>query len=242
VSDDVPASLGLQLRRTRIALRRRQLDLAASANVSQATVSRVELGRGGPVSMATWIRIPGSLGMEFRVVPHQDARDRLAIQRRCHQLVVELSRLGQWSAITLLDGGRPECSETVLERNDRHEVAVIRVWDLITDVERAVADLGSSVERERASRGEAWQVSGAVIIARSALLLRRMSEGGRAVDLAFPVRGARWLAALTGDRPIPPAPGMIWTDFPMTRLRPFVRYLDHRQRKHHRQRPRRGAT
>jgi hypothetical protein len=192
--------------------------------------------------MATWSRIAGSLGMELRAVPNEDARDPLAVQRRCHQLVVELSRPGHWSAMTLLDGARPECSETVLERIDRHEVVVIRVWDLISDVERAVADLESSLERERASRGEAWQVGGAVIIARSALLLRRMSEGGRAVDLAFPVRGARWLAALSGDLPIPPAPGMIWTDFAMTRLRPFVRYLDHRRRKRRRQRPRRRAT
>lgn len=242
MSDDVPASLGLQLRRTRIASRRRQLDIAASANVSQATVSRVELGRGGPVSMATWISIAGSLGMELRVVPHQKPRDRLAIQRRCHQLVVEHSRVGKWSATTLLDGARPECSETVLERSDRHEVAVIRVWDLISDVHRAVADLDASLERERASRGKAWQVSGAVIIARSASLLRRMSESGREVDVAFPVRGARWLAALTGNLPMPPAAGMIWTDLTMTRLRPFVRYLDHRRRKRHRQRHRRRAT
>jgi transcriptional regulator with XRE-family HTH domain len=228
--DDVPSSLGLQLRRARIAFRRHQRDIAASAKVSQATVSRVELGRGGPVSIATWIRIAAALGMELRAMPLEEQRDGSAIQRRCHRLVVEHSRLGGWTATTVLDDARPERCETVLERIDRHEVAVIRVWDVINDVDRAVADLGASLERERASRGGPWHVSGVVIIARSAHLLRRMTNGGRAVDLAFPVRGARWLAALTGDLAMPSAAGMIWTDVEMTRLRPFVRYLDHRRR------------
>jgi hypothetical protein len=104
------------------------------------------------------------------------------------------------------------------------------VWDVLADFDRAIADLRRGIEGERSARGEPWSVSGFVLIARSGQIVRRLSESGRAVDLALPVRGSRWLGALDADVPMPASLGMVWTDQSMTRLRPFIRYLDHRRR------------
>jgi hypothetical protein len=162
---------------------------------------------------------------------HLGDRDaRAEVQRRCHRLVAERSRLGGWLATTIIDIERPGGSETIMERPGRGEVAVVHVWDVLADFDRALADLRVRIEGERSARGGAWTVSGFVIIARSGHIVRRLSESGRAVNLAFPVRGSRWLGALDGDIPMPASLGMVWTDQSVSRLRPFIRYLDHRRR------------
>jgi transcriptional regulator with XRE-family HTH domain len=229
VQRDVVADLGVLVRRTRIGQGRRQRDVADAAQVSQSMVSRVELGRGGSVPLATWVRITEALGMVLGEVDRGDRR-RDEVQRRCHRLVVERSRLGGWTATTSIDTERPEASETILERHGRSEAAIVHVWDVLADFDRAIADLRLRIEAEQSARGEAWSVSGFVIIARSGHIVRRLSESGRAVDRTFPVRGSRWLGALGGDVPMPASLGMIWTDQSTSRLRPFIRYLDHRRR------------
>lgn len=235
--EDAVADLGLLVRRTRIGQRRRQRDVAAAAQVSQSTMSRVELGRGGSVPLATWVQITQALGLVLGEVHLGDRHGRVEVQRRCHRLVVERSRLGGWAATTIIDTVRPEASETILERHGRSEAAVVHVWDVLADFERAITHIQRRIEGERSARGDAWSVSGVVVIARSGHIVRRLSESGRAVNLAFPVRGSRWLGALGGDVPMPPL-AMIWTDQSMSRLRPFIRYLDHRRRIRRR---RRGA-
>jgi transcriptional regulator with XRE-family HTH domain len=234
--EDAVADLGLLVRRTRIGQRRRQRDVAAAAQISQSTMSRVELGRGGSVPLATWVRITDALGLAVGVVHANDRRGRIAVQQRCHRLVVDRGRLGGWVATTIIETDRPEASETILERRDRNEAAVVHVWDVLADFERAIAHLHRRIEGESSARGDAWSVSGVVIIARSGHIVRRLSESGRAVDVAFPVRGSRWLGSLGGQVPMPTSVGMIWTDQSMSRLRPFLRYLDHRRRMRRRRR------
>jgi hypothetical protein len=192
-------------------------------------MSRIELGRGGSVPLATWMRITASLGLALGPIARGD-QERAAIQKRCHRLVAERSRTGGWAATTVIDTQRPEGSETILERCDRGEAAVVHVWDVLADFQRAIADLERRIEEERSGRDEAWRVSGIVIISRSGHVVRRLSESGRAVNEAFPVRGSRWLASLGGEVSMPASIGMIWTDQSMSRLRPFLRYIDHRRR------------
>jgi hypothetical protein len=146
-----------------------------------------------------------------------------------HRLVVAKALAGGWSAWTVAD-------LTVLERADRREVAVAQVWDVIGDVAAAIRDLERRIDLERAERGEGWRVSGFVVILSTGHNRRRTTENGGSMNRGFPVRGGNWLVALAGG-PMPMGIGMLWTGGRMERLRPFLPYLDHRQRQ--RSRPRR---
>jgi len=241
VEGDTAAETGARLRRARLAGGHRQRDVAATAVVSQSTISRMELGQGASVPLDKWVRVAAVVGLDLAVVvrPTTD-RAEDAIQRRCHRLVVELALVGGWTAWTLMEERDAAACETVLERKDRQEVAIVRVWDVIGDVAAAMADFDRRLDLERSDRGPGWRVSGAVVITATGHNRRRLSDTGRPVDRAFPVRGSLWLSCLRHLVPMPSAPGMLWTDARMERLRPFLPYLDHRLRNRRRgYRPRR---
>jgi hypothetical protein len=101
-------------------------------------------------------------------------------------LVARLASTGGWSAWTRVPDDPAE-AETILERPERQEVAVVRVWDVLGDVEAAVADVERRVPQERAARGPALKVGG-VVVAWSAENRRRMTEAGRPVKVAFGLR------------------------------------------------------
>lgn len=222
--------MGLRIRRARLAKGRRQAELADAAGVSQSTISRLELGLGARVPIETWIQVAAAAGLDFTIDlwPTTEPRDALT-QERMHRLVVAKALTGGWTAWTVAD-------VTVLERPDRREVALAQVWDVIGDVGAAIRDLEWTIDLERAERGEDWRVSGFVVILSTGHDRRRTVENGGSMNRAFPVRGGNWLVALAGG-PMPNGTGMLWTGGRVERLRPFLPYLDHRQRQ--RSRPRR---
>ena len=227
--DDLAARMGLRIRRARIARGWRQADLADIVSVSQSTICRMELGRGVQVPLDTWLRVATALGLvlTFDLVPSRIARQE-SDQQRCHRLVTERALTGGWAAWTTGD-------ETVLERPERREVAIVRIWDVIGDVGAAVRALERRLATERSERGDGWRISGLVVVTPTGHNRRRLSESGGTVNQAFPVRGARWLIALGGG-PMPDGAGMLWTSSRMERLRPFLPYLDHRCRQRSRAR------
>ena len=182
--------MGLRIRRARIARGWRQADLADAVSVSQSTISRMELGRGVQVPLDTWLRVATALGLEltFDLVPSRIARQE-SDQRRCHRLVTDRALTGGWTAWTMGD-------ETVLERPERREVAIVRIWDVIGDVAAAVRDLERRLGTERSERGDGWRISGLVVVTPTGHNRRRLSESGGTVNQRLP--GARGEVA---DRP-----------------------------------------
>jgi transcriptional regulator with XRE-family HTH domain len=223
--------LGTRIRRARLLARRRQRDVAAAVGVSQPTICRMELGRGGGVPLRTWIRVAGEVGLDWTVTFPADARPRShEIQLRCHGLVADLASAGGWSAWTRTTDD-PSDTETILERPERNEVAIVRVWDVLGDVEAAVDDFRRRVAEEGTRRGAGCTVGGIVVIAWSAETRRRLTEAGRPVQLAMSLRGDEWIAALGKVRvPLPDGIGLIWTDQRIRRLRSLVTYVDFRRR------------
>ena len=91
-------SIDNTFRAIRIDMRLRQTDVAARAGVSQQTVSRLECGRFGGVSIDVYCGIAEALGADVRLAPHwRGAKlDRL-IDRRHALLQNEVTRLlGIW--------------------------------------------------------------------------------------------------------------------------------------------------
>jgi transcriptional regulator with XRE-family HTH domain len=234
-SDDhaaaIAARLGARVRRARHAAGRRQRDVALDAAVSQALISRLELGGGGNIPLETWVRVAEVVGLDWHVVFPTDRQCRHHdVQRRCHRLVAALGAVGGWFAWTLApeDPGR---AETLLEREERREVAIIHVWDVLGNVDAEIQSLDERIQEERETRGAGWTVSGAVVVAWSGANRRRLIESREAVALAFSLRGAEWLAALGRVHvPMPKRLGLIWTDAKLERLRPGVGYIDFRRR------------
>jgi len=122
----IPRWLGARIRRERLALGAPQQDVAAKVGVSQATFSRVEIGRGAGVPLKTWLRIGAALDLEWEISLRSRAEvERNAIQRRCHRLVARTAAAGGWSAWTSEVPADPTRTVTLLERPERGEAAVI---------------------------------------------------------------------------------------------------------------------
>lgn len=226
------AEVGARLRRARLATGRSQAEVAAATGMSQSSVSRIELGRIGSVPISALAALATVVGHALEVTVRGPADGNgTAMQDRCHRLAAEMAARGGWVIWTRIDASDPSRSETVLTRPARREVAIIRVWDVIGNVGSAYAGLARRIAQEADRLGEAWTVSGAVIICATGHNRRRLSDAPRPTEDPFPVRGSAWLAALGFDVAMPRGIGMIWTDQTVQRLRPFLPYLDHRTRR-----------
>lgn len=230
------AILGDRLRRARLVSQLDQREVGARAGVSQSTISRMELGLGANVPLATWQRVAAAIGggLEADLAPARPEVPQLDVAGRCHELLTELGRQGGWSSVTTRvarTDGTVHSIETVMVRPRHREVILARVWDVIGDVEAAIDELHESVEREQAIHGLEWTVGWTAIIPASGTNRRRMTEVEPLLLLAAPMFGARWLNALARESvPMPSRPGLIWTNGQVARLRPMLPYLDRRRR------------
>lgn len=228
----VAARFGRRIRRARYASGLLQRAVAREAGVSQATISRIELGGGTTVSLGSWIRVATAVGLDWDFVsPSESHHDRQAMQSRCHRLVAAVAAEGGWISQTLTHPTDPGRTETVLERFERHEIAIVRVWDVVGHVPAAIEELRDRLALERRDRPETWRVSGVVLVVATGHNRRRLTETHPPVrhSLSFP--GGDWIVALHRFRvPMPDEVGMIWTDERIERLRPHLPYLDARYR------------
>jgi transcriptional regulator with XRE-family HTH domain len=226
VRNDPAVILGNELRHGRIACHKRQRDVAAEIGGSQSMVSRMELGRGSTVSLATWaaaaaavnrrlvIDLVGPSGLP--VIEPSGSR-----KRQCHRTITETARDGGWSAVTEIHAmERPSRIETILTRHER-ELAVVHGWDLVTDVGAAIDELQWSMERERRRVGEGWRIGGLVIVLSGLGNRRRMTEAKARLSIECPTLAADWFRALRrAARPMPDQPGVLWVTRDGGRLLP----------------------
>ena len=144
-AEDIAAKLGDRLRRARHSGRWPQADVAERAGVSQATISRMELGAGGSITLDTWSSVAAGAGVRFIADLRSDADRECAwppmaatAARRCLALIDDEARGGGWKALAEIAGDE---IETVLVRPVRGEVAFIRVCDALASVDAACRDL-----------------------------------------------------------------------------------------------------
>ncbi len=218
--------VGVGLRDARTALGLHQREAAARAGIGQPYWSRIERGLEPGVALDTLtacaIAVETQLAAFIEAVPGADLPHDIEHLRR-QALVVELSRSGGWAAIPEAalpgDTAHPRSIDVLLERSQRHEAAVIEIWDLILDGGAAMRGLELKVVAIRNRLGPAWGVQG--------LLVVRATHRNRALvrDLAplfvarYPAPSNAWLAALTdAARPMPDGDGFVWTDVKGRRL------------------------
>jgi hypothetical protein len=219
---DPAAILGNELRWSRQRCRKVQRVVAGEIGCSQSTISRMELGRGGAMSLSAWAAAAGAVDRRLVVelVPRDSApRSEEGLARRCHGLVTELARDGGWTAVTeiITRPGRADI-ETVLTRRNalyphRPEVAVVHVWDLLTEPIGRFERMRISLARERQERAADHVVAGLVVMPARADQRRRATEERALLQVEYPALAAHWFGALVnGHRRMPTSSGILWCD------------------------------
>ena len=176
----------------------------------------MELGGGATVSLGSWIRVATAVGLDWDFVsPSESHHDRQAMQSRCHRLVAAVAAEGGWISQTLTHPTDPGRTETVLERFERREIAIVRVWDVVGHVPAAIEELRDRLALERRDRPETWRVSGVVLVVATGhnrpSSLPSASTRGTSILITLLI--GDWIVALHRFRvPMPDEVGMIWTN------------------------------
>ena len=203
--EDWSIALGRELRTARLADFRSQATLAEAAGVHQSVISRMELGKGANVALATWKAVAEAVGLRMTLHGAEDGSGRFAT----HRMVAELASRGGWNATMTPD-------ETVIARG--RDRAVVHVWEHVTTIGPDVARFRASVERERTVASRA---SGIVVIPTIGWNRRRVTELREELRDEFPAAGNAWYRALVNaHRPMPADAGILWAFRDRTRIRP----------------------
>ena len=203
--EDWSIVLGGELRAARLADFRSQATLAEAVGVDQSVISRMELGGGANVALATWKAAAEAVGLRLTLDGTEDGHARMAT----HTMVAELARRGGWDATIT-------ANETVIGRGD--DRAVIHVWEHVTTIRPEVDRFRASVERQRIVAARA---SGIVVIPTIGWNRRRVTELREDLRHEFPAAGNAWYRALVNaQRPMPADAGILWAFRDRGRLRP----------------------
>lgn len=205
-----------------------QSQLAAVVGVVQSTISDLERGHGGSLSVDVWQRVFGALDRHLIIEASRDAAEEpadaghLAIQ----ELVLRLGRAAGYSAAFELASrpADPSRSTDVGLRDDRRRLLLlVECWNTIGDIgaaarssTRKVAEAEAAAVAFGADRphrvAACWVVRAT---RRNRALLARYPEvfGAR-----FPGSSLAWVQALTEGGEPPIGAGLAWSDVAATRL------------------------
>lgn len=207
-------SVGNTFRAIRIELRLRQRDVAARASVCQSTVSDLECGRFGALSIDTYCRIADAIGADVRLGPRwRGAKlDRL-IDRRHALLQNEIARLVNglgWQVgaeMSFNHFGDRGSVDVLAWRADVGALLIVEIKTEIGNLEETlrVLDMKSRVVPVLVGRERNWRPSvvGTVLVLPDATAHRSVvARHSALVSAALPARTCavrRWLADPSGS-------------------------------------------
>jgi transcriptional regulator with XRE-family HTH domain len=215
----------------REARRRRHLtqaQLGSRVGLSQAAISRAELGHGGGLTLDAWQRIAIALHMPMRLTFQ---RDPLAETADAGHLAMQELVLRQGRAC-----GYERSFELATKPNDpwrsidvgliddrRRRLLVCECWNTLGDVGAAArTSARKTVEAEAlavARWGESAHRVGLVWIVRATAANRALvARYPEVFGTRFPGSSAGWVAALSVGSEPPAQPGLVWMDVAGTRI------------------------
>lgn len=219
---------GAEVRSSRLRRRMTQKQLAARSGVSQSTISQMERGLGGNLTVDVWQRVFTALGrrlvLEAARDPFEEPAD--AGHLKVQELVLRLGRrAGYVGAFELASKpSDPSRSTDVGLRDDhRRRLLLVECWNTIGDIGaaarssiRKVAEAESyaiAIGGERPHRvGACWVVRATQ---RNKHLVGRYPE---VFASRFPGSSLGWARALTEGTEPPTEPGLVWADIQAIRL------------------------
>ena len=222
------ARAGGELRLSRRRRRLTQARLGAIVGVSQSTISRMERGLGGSLSMDVWQRAFTAVDRLLLVEP---ARDRLAEPAdaghlRIQELVLRTARQAGLQATFELPS-RPADSGRSTDgglRNDRLRVLeLLECWNIIGDIgagARSTARKVADAERMAVvvGRDRPYRVASCWVIRATRRNRELVARYPEVFARRFPGSSRAWVAAITTGSEPPVEPGLVWCDVSATRL------------------------
>jgi transcriptional regulator with XRE-family HTH domain len=200
-----PIRIGHSLRALRLRRRWRQVDLAAAVRTSSSTISRIERGRIGGVSMATMRRVCEGLGasLDVRVRWNGESLDRLLDEAHAglvETLVRELRAAGWSTAVEVSFAVRGERGsiDVLAFHESTATLLVAEVKSVVPDAQATLAGIDRKARLARAigpDRG--WHgrhVARLLVIGDSTTSRRRIERLGATFRAAFPI-GSRAVRA-----------------------------------------------
>lgn len=222
------ARLGGELRISRRRRRWTQARLGEIVGVVQSTITDMELGRGGTLSIDVWQRafvaVDRQLLFDASRDPAQEPAD--AGHLRIQELILRLGRAASFKGTFELATrpADPSRSADVGLRSDRHRTLVlVECWNTIGDLGAGARSTTRKVaEAEVLARAvggaRPYAVRSVWVVRDSAANRRLLAPIPEIVGARFPGSSAAWLRALaTGARP-PDEPGIVWCDATVSRL------------------------
>jgi transcriptional regulator with XRE-family HTH domain len=221
------AGLGAEVRRSRRVRRATQAQLAATIGVVQSTISQMELGKGGSLSMDVWQRAFFALDRDLALVAGRDRLEEpadaghLALQ----ELVMGLARRSGYHATFELPTrpGDPRRSADLGLRDDRRRrIVLVEVWNTFGDLGAAARSTNrklAEAEGLAAAIGdEPYRVTGCWVVRATRRNRELVARYPELFKQRFPGSSRRWVAALVQGTEPPSAPGLVWADVRATRL------------------------
>jgi len=206
--------LGHAIRALRLRRRWRQVDLGARVGVSHTTISRIENGRIGPVTLGLLARTAEALdaSLDVRVRWQGEALDRLLDQAHAglvDQVVVLLSRNGWTTEVeaTFAVRGERGSYDVLANHAGAGIVLVVEVKSVVPDIQATIAGIDRKARlAPELARERGWPcraVGRLLVIGASSTSYRRVNAMNATFRSASPAGDRevrRWLQ--TPDRPM----------------------------------------
>jgi transcriptional regulator with XRE-family HTH domain len=222
------ARLGAEVRASRVRRRLRQVDLAERVGVTQPTISQLERGDGGSLSLDVWQRASIALGRPFRLELARDAVEEPsdAGHLRIQELVLRLARRAGYAGrfeLATRPADPSRSADVGLRSDARRLLVLVEAWNTIGDLGAAARATDRKLSEAEAfavaiGQGEEWRVRGCWVVRatrRNRALLDRYPE---TFATRFPGSSLGWVRALSEGREPPAAPGLVWCDPGCTRV------------------------
>jgi transcriptional regulator with XRE-family HTH domain len=215
----------------RSARRRRRLSqraLAERAGVGQTTLSRLERGRGGGLTIDAWQRIAMALGRDIEIRLSRDPIEEpadaghLAVQELIMRVAAKAGFQRHFEMATR--PADPARSADIGLRDDRRRCLVlVEAWNTFGDLgaagrstDRKVADAEQAAVA--AGGDEPYSVHSCWVVRATARNRALVARYPSIFASRFPGSSLAWARALTqGTRP-PSDPGLVWCDVAATRI------------------------
>lgn len=211
---EIAFDLGLRLRARRHRLGLTQSGLARLAGVSSSTISRMELGQGGGVPIATWAAVGAALEDDAFAHPDEPAAAHV-------EALTTLVARGSWLPVAASDGylcfdrpprAHPGPFSTVLLPPER---IVVRIVSPVTDVEVELDKVAAEVASVR-SEVVGRTVSGCLVVVRTVASAQRLGR------TRYRRSTVGWMRALREtDSTVPQVIGVVWMSNRATQLLPW---------------------
>lgn len=215
--DDVAFDLGLRLRRARFQVGMTLDEVAASTGVSRSTQSRMELGRGASVPLATWVTVAGAVGLDLVPATVIDAGALPAA-------FIRLAARGGWAATRVgpdgawLDRPARPGHPGIPRVQAPAERVVVRVVRIVTDIGAERRRLQAQLRDARQDGPAGVVMEGLLVVVRASNNIRRL---GRPVNLRR--SSARWIMAMASPTALmPPLSSLVWITPTGSHLLPVV--------------------